>query len=41
MQVVVTSKLQKIDIRKLQPGMYFLSGKKENGEIIREKLIKL
>lgn len=41
MQASITSKNQKIDIRKLQPGMYFLSSKKEDGAIIKMKFIKL
>ncbi|MFI5133020.1 MAG: T9SS type A sorting domain-containing protein [Chitinophagales bacterium] len=40
MQIMITSKLQKIDVSKLQPGMYFLSAKKEDGQSIREKFIK-
>ena len=39
-QFPVTSRLQKIDITKLKPGMYFLVAKKEDGESIRQKLIK-
>ncbi len=41
MQVSVTSKNQKIDIRKLQPGMYFLSANKEDIGFIKLKFIKL
>ncbi|HYM92851.1 MAG TPA: T9SS type A sorting domain-containing protein [Chitinophagaceae bacterium] len=41
MQFVINSKLQKIDISKLQSGMYFLSAKKEDGPSIKEKFVKL
>jgi Pregnancy-associated plasma protein-A/Secretion system C-terminal sorting domain len=40
MQVVVTSKFQKINITRLQTGMYFLTAKKEDGDFIKEKFIK-
>jgi hypothetical protein len=39
-QIEITTKLQKIDISKLAAGMYFLSAKKEDGSVIREKFIK-
>ncbi len=39
--VVITSKLQQIDISRLQPGMYFLAAKKGDGESIKQKFIKL
>jgi len=41
MQVPISSKYQKIDISKLKPGMYFLAAKKDDGESIKEKFIKL
>ena len=41
MQVLINSKTQKININNLQPGMYFLTAKKKDGESIREKFIKL
>jgi len=41
MQLVIDSKSQRIDVSKLAPGIYFLSGKKEGGAVIREKFIKL
>ncbi len=41
MQVLISSKLQVIDISKLKTGMYFLSGKKEDGSCIKQKFIKL
>lgn len=40
MQFTVTAKTQKINVARLQPGLYFIQG--ENGqEKIREKLVKL
>ncbi len=41
MQLQVTSKAQKIDVSKLQAGLYFLSAKKEDGGVIKQKFIKL
>jgi len=41
MEQSIISKNQKIDIRKLQPGMYFISSKKEDGALIKLKFIKL
>lgn len=41
LKVAVTSKLQKIDINKLQPGVYTLAAKKEDGESIRLQFVKL
>ncbi|MEI9810458.1 MAG: M43 family zinc metalloprotease [Bacteroidota bacterium] len=41
MQVQITSKTQKINISKLNTGMYFLSGKKEDGSFIKQKFIKI
>jgi hypothetical protein len=41
MIVAITSKLQQIDISRLQPGMYFLAAKKGDGESIKQKFIKL
>ncbi len=41
MQVSVTSKNQRIDISKLQAGMYFLAAKKDDGESMKMKFIKL
>jgi hypothetical protein len=41
MQVVVTSKVQTIDISRLQPGMYFFAAKREDGERFKGKFIKL
>jgi hypothetical protein len=39
--VTIGSKLQLIDIRSLQPGIYFLAAKKADGESIKQKFIKL
>jgi hypothetical protein len=41
LQIPISSKTQKIDIRKLQPGMYFMNAKKEDGDCIKQKFIKL
>lgn len=41
MQVVITSRIQTINLGRLAPGVYFLSGKKEDGATIREKFVKL
>lgn len=41
MQVVITSKIQTINISRLAPGIYFISGKKEDGETIRFKIVKI
>jgi hypothetical protein len=41
MRVVVTAKSQKIDISKLQPGMYILLSEKEDKEMLRIKFMKL
>ncbi len=41
MTVVITAKVQPINISRLQPGMYFLATKKEDGESIKQKFIKL
>lgn len=40
MQVPVTSKIQKVNISRLQPGIYFLNGKREDGVFIQQKFIK-
>ena len=37
----ITSKVQSIDISRLQPGMYFITAKKADGESIKQKFIKL
>jgi hypothetical protein len=41
MQATINSKIQKIDIKKLSPGLYFISAKKEDGSYIKQKFIKL
>jgi hypothetical protein len=41
MTLVISSKTQAIDISRLQAGMYFLATKKEDGESIQQKFIKL
>jgi hypothetical protein len=41
MQVRITSRIQKIDVSKLKPGLYFLSAKKEDGSYIKQKFIKM
>ena len=41
MQLLITSKAQKIDVSQLRPGMYILSGKKDDGSVIKQKFIKL
>lgn len=40
MQFPVSSKNQKINISRLQPGVYFLTAKKEDGDFIKQKFIK-
>jgi hypothetical protein len=39
--VVITSKNQRIDISRLQAGIYFLAAKKDDGESMKLKFIKL
>jgi len=41
MNVAITSKNQQIDVSRLQPGLYFLAAKKEDGESIKMKFVKL
>lgn len=41
MNVVVTSKNQRIDLSRLQAGIYFLAAKKDDGESIKLKFVKL
>jgi hypothetical protein len=40
MTLAITSKIQTIDISRLQPGMYFIAAKKADGESIKQKFIK-
>jgi Pregnancy-associated plasma protein-A/Secretion system C-terminal sorting domain len=41
MNVVITSKNMKIDISRLQAGMYFIAAKKDDGESMKQRVIKL
>jgi hypothetical protein len=41
MQLIINSKTQKINITQLRPGMYIISGKKDDGSVIKQKFIKL
>lgn len=41
MNVAITSKNQQINVSSLQPGLYFLAAKKEDGESIKMKFVKL
>lgn len=41
MNLTITSKNQGIDISRLQPGLYFLAAKKDDGESIMQRFIKL
>lgn len=41
MQVAITGKIQRIDINKLQAGIYFLAAKKDDGESIKMRFVKL
>jgi hypothetical protein len=41
MNLTITSKNQRINVSRLQPGMYFLAAKKPDGESMKLKFIKL
>ncbi len=41
MQFPVSAKVMQVNVSRLSPGMYYLVGKKEDGETIRQKFIKL
>ena len=41
MQIKITGQKMRIDISKLKQGVYFISGKREDGVTIKQKLIKL
>ena len=41
MNVTITSKVQQINIQKLQAGVYFLAAKKADGESMKMKFVKL
>jgi hypothetical protein len=40
MQVLITSKTQKIDVSSLYTGLYILKAKKEDGDFIEQKFLK-
>ena len=40
-QILIKSGIQKINISRLQPGVYFLTARRWDGEMIKEKFIKL
>jgi hypothetical protein len=41
MQFTISSKIQKINIAQLKPGLYFISSRKEDGSYIKQKFIKM
>lgn len=41
MNLTITSKIQQINVSKLQAGIYFLAAKKEDGESMKMKFVKL
>lgn len=41
MNVTITSKNQRIDISRLQPGLYFLAANKDDGESMKQRFMKL
>lgn len=41
MNVMITSKNQRIDIGRLQSGIYFIAAKKDDGESMKQRFIKL
>jgi Pregnancy-associated plasma protein-A/Secretion system C-terminal sorting domain len=41
MKPMISSKIQKIDVSKLKPGLYFITAKKEDGSYIKQKFIKM
>ena len=41
MTVFINSKRVKLDVSSLRPGLYFLSGKKDDGSVLKQKFIKL
>lgn len=41
MHVLITSKIQRIDTRRLNPGLYIISTRKEDGSYIKQKFIKM
>jgi len=40
LRTVINSKQQTIDISRLLPGLYFVLGKQESGDLIKIKFIK-
>jgi hypothetical protein len=40
-QVNVTSKVMKVNVEKLKTGIYFITGKNEDGTTIKQKLVKI
>jgi len=41
LQIQITTRFQQIDINKLQAGIYFLAAKKEDGESMKMRFVKL
>lgn len=41
MNLIITSKKQSIELGKLPPGIYFIAAKKDDGESIKQRFIKL
>jgi hypothetical protein len=41
LQLQITSKIQRIDLNKLQAGIYFLAAKREDGESMKMRFLKL
>ena len=41
MNVQITSKYQRIDVSRLQPGIYFIAAKKDDGESIKLRFVKM
>jgi hypothetical protein len=40
-QVQVNAKMLKINVEKLKPGVYFITGRNEDGTTIKQKLVKI
>jgi hypothetical protein len=41
MQLTINAKVMKLDISRLTPGLYFLGTGIENGDVIKQKFLKL
>jgi hypothetical protein len=41
LQMQITAKIQHIDINKFQAGIYFLAAKREDGESLKMRFVKL